>query len=107
MVLPDIKSKLDKIDVSKLQVKDIGKDFNALLDQIKTDREKAEDEYEARRRDRVAALVSYMDLYNKTVKANMLRKPNVRAANALIKAYNASNPEKALPYVSTKGKASI
>ena len=106
-MLPDIKSKLDKIDVSKLQAKDLGADFDKLLDQIKTDREAREADYEARRKDRMAALESYMDLYRKTIRANMLRKPNVRAANALIAAYNKANPGKQLPYVPATGKLSI
>ena len=107
LVLPELKSKLDKIDVSKLQVKDIGSDFDKLLDQIKLDREAREADYEARRKDRMAALEGYMDLYRKTIRANMLRKPNVNAANALIAAYNRNNPGNRLPYVPTKGKVSI
>ena len=107
MVLPELKSKLDKIDVSKLQAKDLGADFDKLLDQIKTDREAREADYEARRKDRMAALEGYMDLYRKTIRANMLRKPNVRAANALIAAYNRNNPGKQLPTIPVKGKLSI
>lgn len=107
MVLPELKSKLDKIDVSKLQAKDLGADFDKLLDQIKTDREAREADYEARRKDRMAALEGYMDLYRKTIRANMLRKPNARAANTLIAAYNKANPGKQLPYVPTTGKVSI
>lgn len=107
LVLPELKSKLDKIDVSKLQAKNLGADFDKLLDQIKTDREAREADYEARRKDRMAALEGYMDLYRKTIRANMLRKPNVRAANALIAAYNRANPGKRLPYVPATGKLSI
>ena len=70
-VLPSLKDSINKVVGSDLMVKDLGKDWQAVQQQIKSDRELKEDLQEKERQERFKAVEGYIKAYNKAVQAQM------------------------------------